>query len=98
MINRLYRNYNLARVRLVFLILTGFTFSGCVGLRGSSGSVPSGFTFNKFGEYRIGAGDELSVKVDGHENLEGNFKYMGIGVFRNNEGKFYLTQLFVLAP
>lgn len=49
-------------------------------------------------------GDPAKVAVDGwvkspghRKNLLGNFRYMGIGVYQNQEGRYYLTQMFAFA-
>ena len=38
------------------------------------------------------------IASEGHRrNIEGNFDLTGIGVFRNEKGTYYLTQLFMLS-
>ena len=51
-----------------------------------------------------GYGDPAKVTVDGwiqspghRKNLVGHFKFMAVAVYRNRQGAFYLTQMFVLA-
>jgi polysaccharide export outer membrane protein len=70
------------RTKLTFLVALALLLGGCAASLSAPdlSLAPQGSTFNRQGDYLIGANDQLAVKVFGQDSLTGSFTVAPSGV------------------